>query len=161
MHEIELTFDEGMSAAMVGAVQMMRATRNGWVDSDHGGKSGRDLRERWAQSIHGAMAECALCKYLGRFWGAGVDGICGSDAYGIEVRSTPWDSGKLIICQKDIETHPGHPFVLVTGHWPRFTVRGWLLAHNAQNESWYRADERPPSYWVPQECLKTMESLPR
>ena len=156
---VRLSPDEGMAAAVVGATQMIRATARGWVGNDHGGKSGRAVRERWAQAIHGAMAELAAACALGRPWRSGVDGITGGDIGTIQVRATPWDDGHLIINEADVKKWPDAPFLLVTGHWPELRMVGWMLGADAAQPAWFRANERPPSYWVPQASLRPFEEL--
>jgi len=158
-HNISLSADEGLAVGSAAIMQMMRATQKGWVGSDHGGTSGRSIRERWAQAIHGMMAEFAACKFLGVCWTAGVSGIQGSDALGIEIRATPWENGKLIINESDVEKHPDHPFVLIVGHWPNFRLCGWITAQEAARDKWFKADERPPSFWVAQSDLHDMSDL--
>lgn len=158
--KVILTADEGLAAVSVGALQMMRATQRGWVGKDHGGSSGRDLRERWAQSIHGSMAEYAVCKYLDKCWQPGIEGVGECDIMpDIHVRATPWSNGHLIVNESEIEKYGLDKFVLITGHWPTFVLRGWVFGFEAQVADWFRANERPPSFWVPQSDLKNVNTL--
>lgn len=159
MTSIELSFEEGMAAAVTGSVQMMRAIRSGKVGHDHGGRSGRQVRERWAQAIHGQMAEHAVCKALGLYPIASVDGIGGDDPGGYAIRSTPWNDGCLIVNQSELPEADDKRFLLVVGHWPRFRLAGWLYGAEARRDEWWRPDERPPSWWVPQSSLRPVESL--
>jgi hypothetical protein len=156
---VTLSTEEGLAATVQGALQVMRATERGWVGNDHGGASGRDLRERWAQGIHGQMCEHVVAKALDRYAGASIDGINTADCGGYMVRGTPWETGCLVINRGDLLKHANTPFILVTGHWPRFTVRGWLYGYKAQVPEWWRPDERPASWWVPQSALWSLDVL--
>ena len=156
---IILSFDEGIAAATVGCVQMMRAIQKGWVGNDHGGASGRELRERWAQSIHGALAEYAVCKFLNVCWTPSIDGINRMDALGYQIRATPWADGHLVINGGEPEKYAGQKFILITGHWPAFTVKGWIQAEESSRAEWWRANERPPSFWIPQRELLPIGAL--
>ena len=156
---VKLSFEEGLSAATQGVVQMMRAKQNGWVGADHGGSSGRDERERWAQAIHGQLCEHAVAKALNLFPSASVDGIQHGDFGGIcAVRGTPWQNGHLIINGAEADPYADTPFILVVGHWPDFRIAGWIYGREATFEKWWRPNERPPSWWVPQSALLNIEN---
>ena len=161
--EVRLSFEEGLAAATQGVTQMMRAIRSGKVGFDHGGASGRAVRERWAQAIQGQMAEHAYCKALGHYPFASVDGINGDDPGGVAIRSTPWSpsTAHLIVNKDELPACEGKPFVLVCGHWPVFVVAGWILGRDAGRDEWYKPNERPPSWWVPAKNLLPMSELRR
>lgn len=151
---VDLTFEEGLSAAVAGCTQMMRAVRTGKVGHDHGGSSGRDMRERWAQAIHGQMVEHAVSKAFNFYPNAGIDGIQGDDPGGFAIRGTPHENGHLIVNGSELPAMGEKRFVLVVGHWPTFRLAGWIKGSDVMREEWWRADERPPSWWVPQAALK-------
>jgi hypothetical protein len=150
---VELTADEGLSAGVVGCIQMMRAVRTGKVGHDHGGFSGRDMRERWAQAIHGQMVEHAVSKFFNCYPHAGIDGIRGDDPGGFSIRGTPHENGHLIVNRSELPAKAETRFVLVVGHWPTFRIVGWIKGSDVMREDWWRANERPPSWWVPQASL--------
>lgn len=155
--EVTLSKEEGLMASVSGAVQMMRATERGWVGNDHGGSSGRDLRERWAQAIHGAMCEFAWAKLQDVFPISSTEGISGRDPGDVAVRGTPWANGCLIVNKS--EACSDTPYVLVCGHWPKFRFPGWMNASDVVEKRWWRPEERPPSFWVPQEALWPIRDL--
>ena len=157
MKTIELSFEEGLAAAVQGSVQMMRAIRDGTVGCDHGGKSGRELRERWAQAIQGQMAEHAISKALGAYPVASKDGIHGDDPGGWAIRSTPWRQGHLVVNESELPEADAKRFVLVVGHWPTFDIVGWMHGRDARRDEWWRPHERPASWWVPQSALQPLE----
>lgn len=156
---VTLSFEEGLAAVVQGAVQMMRATKNGQVGYDHGGRSGRSIRERWAQAIHGQMCEHAAAKVMDRYAIASVAGIHGDDPGGVAIRGTPWNDGSLIVNESEMPSKGRTTFVLVTGHWPQFNVVGWILGEDACRDEWWRENEKPPSWWVPQSELMEIETL--
>jgi len=164
---VTLSFEEGLAAVVQGATQMMRAIDRHWVGSDHGGASGRDLRERWAQAIHGQFCEHAAAKALHRYPHASVNG-CRTHDLGarLGIRGTPWSRGRLIVNEDELR-RDGQPrngeiaYVLVTGHWPQFQLRGWLSGDEIRShDEWFHEDEYPPSWWVPHGALHPIETLP-
>lgn len=154
---VTLSFEEGMAAVVQGAVQMMRAIQQGMVGRDHGGTSGRSMRERWAQAIHGQMCEHAAAKALDNYPVASVSGIRGDDPGGWAIRGTPWNDGCLIVNGSELPAMADSRFLLVTGHWPSFRVVGWISGAEVARDEWWRANERPPSWWVPQSALKPIQ----
>lgn len=159
--EIRLSLEEGLAAAMQGATQMMRAIRSGKVGFDHGGTSVRSMKERWAESIQGQMAEHAYCKAMGHYPFASADGINGDDPGGVAIRSTPWPPSiaHLIVFRKELPACEDKPFVLVCGHWPDFVIAGWILGRDAARDEWCRKNETPSRWWVPAKDLLPMSEL--
>lgn len=153
-----LSADEGLAAAVIGAMQMMRAVQRNRLGNDHDTASQRNLRERWADAIHGMMCEAAWAKWRNVYHAASTQVEKATDPGGVGVRGTIWPNGCLIINAN--ETERPYPFVLVVGHWPRFELVGWLTGPEAAQDHWWRADKDPPSYWVPQRALRAMEDLP-
>lgn len=154
--EIILNREEGLAAAERGADQQIGVYENSrW--HDHGSRSKRSLRLRWADSIHGAMAEAAVSKLLGLPVTPGKTGrITYGDIGGfIEVRATEWNSGHLIIYKSDpVDV----PFILVVGHYPKFRAAGFVINKDLEDR-WWRADKDPASWWVPQSALSPMGDL--
>jgi hypothetical protein len=159
MKTIELSYEEGLVAAVQGIVQMMRAIRDGTVGCDHGGQSGRSLRERWAQAIQGQMAEHAISKFLDLYPVASKGGIHGDDPGGLAIRSTPWMNGHLIVNESELPEADTKKFVLVVGHWPTFGIVGWTYGRDAKRDEWWRPHERPASWWVPQSALYPVDAM--
>lgn len=160
MQRVRLSREEGLAAAVKAAYQMMDTIEGGWIGRDHGGKSGRSMRERWAQGIHGQMCEEAFCKWISLFPTTSIKGIKDGDPGGYAIRGTPWSDGHLIINGAEVPKYMNTPFVLVTGHWPEFQIVGWIMGAEAAQEKYWRADERPPSWWVPQSVLHPISELP-
>jgi hypothetical protein len=158
---VTLSYDEGLRAALGGCMQAMRVTEMDLLNHDHGGASGRDMHTAWAHAIQGHLAEMAICKLLGIFPTAGIDGIRGGDPGGYAMRGTVWTDGKLIVNGNELPALADTPFILATGHWPTFEVQGWLYGWEAMRDEWWRADQRPPGWWVPQHALHPLATLPQ
>ena len=106
----------------------------------------------WGRHVEGAMAELAFCKNYGLYWG-GVGQISGSDVYGtnIEIRWTPYPSGKLIVQLNDKDDHI---FWLLTGKFGQYTIHGFMLGEAAKQEKWWPGPKPDrPAYFVPQNEL--------
>ena len=146
----ELSAEDAMCAASVATLQMVRKIANG-RNGDHGGRSLRSMRERWADVIHGLMGEIALARTLNLPWTPGGMFVsCGDVANKLEVRATEYQSGHLLIYDSDpVES----PFVLMIGHYPQFAIAGGIVGKNARCEEWWRPDADPPCWWVPQPAL--------
>lgn len=155
---VRLSFEEGLSAALQGCIQMMRAVQTNRVGHDHGGMSGRSQRERWAQAIHGQMCEHAAAKFFRLFPNASVEGINGDDPGGLAIRGTAWETGALIVNESELPAADAKKFVLVVGHWPQFRVAGWIYGREARVAKYWKPRERPASWWVPQSALRSIET---
>jgi hypothetical protein len=109
--------------------------------------------ELFANHILGAMAEAAVAKYLGWYWGGHVNNFNSGDLRNTEVR---WGSGKnLKVRERDEGT-----VVAVTGTPPLFSVQGYIYAERAR-ELVKPSSPRPgpPAYFVPFEYLNDVSEL--
>lgn len=144
--KVELTMPEIMQAAQVGVMRRMQRLRSG-IPLPHGLKEGSE----WQLMIEGALSECALAKFLGIYW-EGCGEINGVDVGEVDVRSTRYDSGKLIIHKSDASDRK---YYLLTGKEGKYIVRGWIWGYEAKQDKYYKSmvEGRPPEYFVPQEDL--------
>ena len=150
---VNLTAEHAIMAAGVATLQMLRKLARG-RGTDHGGRSMRPMRERWADGIHGCLAELALAGMLGRAWTPGGMHISHGDVGLLEVRATEHRDGHLIVYEDD----PSDAiYVLMIGHYPRFRCAGCLAGHAAKFHEWWRADKDPPSFWIPQSALSSVD----
>jgi hypothetical protein len=110
-----------------------------------------------AVHLRGALGEIAAAKALGRYWtGAGTDFHRDQDVGQFQVRVTDRDSGCLIV--RPNEGHDNDPWILVTGSFPNYIVRGWLYGHEARQPEFLQAPNgRPPAYFVPQDRLRRID----
>ena len=147
---IKLVAEDVWCAVSVATMQMLRKIakeRNG----DHGATSDRGMRQRWADGIHGAMAEIALARALHLEWTPGGKLVTHGDvANRLEVRATERENGHLLIYPNDADESL---FVLMIGHYPVFRIAGCILAAAAKKTDWWHADADPACFWVPQSAL--------
>jgi hypothetical protein len=153
MQIVTMTAEDAISAASVATLQMVRKIakqRNG----DHGGRSDRSMRERWADGIHGSMAEIALSHALNLSWTPGGMHISHGDVGSkLEVRATEHSTGHLLIYKAD---NDASLFVLMVGHYPVFRIAGCIKGAAAKQEEWWRTEKDPPCFWVPQNALSPL-----
>lgn len=148
---VTMTAEDAISAASVATLQMVRKIakqRNG----DHGGRSERGMRERWADGIHGSMAEIALSHALNLSWTPGGMHISHGDVGNkLEVRATEHSNGHLLVYHADADDSL---FVLMVGHYPLFRIAGCILGAAAKQAEFWRDDTDPSCFWVPQGALE-------
>ena len=159
---VELTMDELTDAVRVAVERNLQNIQNGRKHS----YSAHDLPSRnaasWDNHINGAIGELCVAKALNRKWTGKPAVLYGAknDVEGVEVRTTTYASGSLIVHKEDQDDAP---YILVTGYGRAWTLRGWLLGRDAKKEQWYRdanKNERH-AYFVPQAYLHGMDTLPR
>lgn len=109
----------------------------------------------YSEKIAGAVAEYVVSKALGANWQP-VKAIGARDVGAFEVRSTGRADGRLILHERDPDDVP---FVLVTGSYPRFTVRGWILGGDGKQPQYWGEWSKRPAYFVPQAALQPIETL--
>lgn len=147
---IPVTAEDAICASSVATLQILRKVakqRNG----DHGGRSVRGLRERWADGIHGLMAEIALSRALNLPWTPGGMKISHGDVGNVlEVRATEHRAGHLLIYTEDKDSSV---FALMIGHYPEFRLAGYIVGIAAKKPEFWRDNADPPCWWVPQSSV--------
>lgn len=153
--EVTLTPEEMLQASVTGArrrilaLEQGRKDRYGWGNMDY-----------WGIDIEGCLAELAAAKAMGLYWGGISDSARDEgDINGIEVRSTKYKKGSLIL-------HPDDPdervFILVVGAAPEYNVAGWIRAKHGKKDKWWQERQKGrPCYFVPQDALKDVSTTPR
>ena len=147
---ISLTDAEIFFAAQIG---MMKQIED--VQRNKKSNTGEKKAGAWQRHIEGALAECAMAKYLGIFWSKAS--WPSPDVGNVEVRSTPYSFGDLRIKPDD----PDHTkFYLLTGLNGTYTIRGWIYAIEGKKpEYWKRMDkDREEQFWCPQANLHPLGS---
>ena len=121
----------------------------------YGGDKGQFQHEADA-----ANAEQALALWLRLPW-TGRDRRFGPDVgEGLEARATRYAHGHLIMRAGD---EPLHVYVLITINSPIYRLAVWVYGDEGKRRGKLRDDELRPEgvWWVPQEALRPMHSLPR
>lgn len=113
----------------------------------------KNVGELWGNHIESAHAELAVCKYLGVYWGFGVNTFHVEDIVNtnLEVR---WSS------REDVKVRPDDNGIIVsvTGKCPTYEIKGWIKASDAKKEQ-YKYNKEPVCYFFPHTQLKPIEEL--
>lgn len=106
--------------------------------------------------IFSAMAEGAVAKALGMYYGLHAQKFSGGDVGFFEVR---WSM------RSDLKVRPRDNGVVicVTGLPPELEIVGWIGANEAKRDEWKKdfGKEGKPAYFVPHKQLLPLEDLPR
>ena len=112
---------------------------------NHAISTHRPLLQRLREEVIGACGECAVAKYLGRYW-APLEEL---DRFhdvpdvlpNIEVRSTHHDKGKLTMYPTDKRDRI---YICVTGEPPNMTIRGYRRGAECFRDEWKVTPEDEP-----------------
>ena len=109
--------------------------------------------ELWGFHIEAAHAECAVAKYLGLYWGFGVNTFHTPDITGTnyEVR---WSQ------RPNLKVRPDDAGVVVSvsGKSPDYVINGWINAEDAKRDEW-KCSSAPICYFVPHDKLRPAGEL--
>lgn len=156
MMRVTLSPDELYQAAIVGCHRHIQCLRANSPDKNFPDRE----NIRWATHIEAACSELAVCKLLGVYWSA-LDGPSAlSDAgFGIQVRSTRYRTGCLILRERD---SADANYVLVVARAPDYEIAGWLRGSERQDRHKRTNDRDPRPYWeIPQADLHPFRPLER
>ena len=150
--EIRLSNAEMLQAAIVGTLRNIAAIKKALPDKHGAPEIG------WNLHIEGAAGELAVARALGRHWGGSINSFkSGDDVNGLQVRTRSNHDYELILRDDDADALR---FVLVTGHAPNFTIRGWIMARAGKNPEWLQTHGgRPPAFFVPHRALHEIAEL--
>jgi len=152
MNDITLAPNEMTTAALVGASRALESKTRGLKDR-HGFSGGC-----WETQIEGAAGEMAAAKAMGLYWDGSVNAFRKPDLPGIQVRTRSQHGYDLIVRPDD---SPDDLYVLVTGKMPEYQIHGWIRGSDAMQDRWLKEHgDRPPAYFVPQDALQPIETLP-
>lgn len=155
--KIELTANEVLVAGYVG----MRRAADAYFKNRKVGFKEFYLGELWSSHIESAHAETAVSKYLGKYWGYGVNTFDVPDIEGtdIEVRWSRHTHDKPSKgCKVKAQEADSKIIVAVTGRCPNYEIMGWCEPSYAKRPRMYCA-EFPPCYFVPFDELRPMDEL--
>tara|TARA_R110000787_G_scaffold123223_1_gene234169 strand:- start:699 stop:1181 length:483 start_codon:yes stop_codon:yes gene_type:complete len=146
-----------MHVAVAGIMRRVSA-----LNKSRGAQHGITPDREWQADIEGLAGEYVLAKHLGKFWQPVVGRLDTDegDVHGLQVRTTAWKNGCLIVNKKDPDDDP---FVLVTGdnsvgfNW---YIRGWMYGRDAKKDEWWKAKQKDRyAYFVEQKHLRPMHEL--
>jgi hypothetical protein len=146
--KVTLTPEEMLFGAEIAISRIRRAIDSNLADRKH---SGRHYRT-WDVDMEGAMGEIAVSKAFHlpvnrRFRETDV-------GHNIEVRTTKYDTGKLVIKKTD---KYGEYAILVVGQFGQYSIRGYLPVEQGKQERFW--DPKFKVYMVPQDELLPLKDL--
>jgi hypothetical protein len=150
---IELSSTEVGAGVRIGGLRQYQALYKGkheahGYNGDHG----------WQIQIEGALGEIATAKFLNIYWDSSVNTWKTEDLRGIQVRTRSKDYYDLIVRKDDPDEDI---YVLVTGRYGKYIIRGWIEGSKAKNPQWIQPyGDRERAYFVPQKLLNPMETIP-
>jgi hypothetical protein len=116
--------------------------------------------ERWQIDVEALLSEYAAAKALGLPYTPVVgrlDTFEGDIGPGLQVRSTKYNSGSLLVHDRDpMDDY----FILVTGLYGVYDIRGWIQAKHAKQPQLWKVYKGRGAFWVPQSMLQPMSKLP-
>lgn len=115
--------------------------------------------ERWQIDVEGTLTEGAAALALGLPYEPCVgelDTVDGDIGPGLQVRGTKYAKGSLLVHDSD---HDEHRFILVTGIYGVYDVRGWIYAKEGKQKKYWKVYKERGAYWVPQSALRPLDTL--
>ena len=149
---VTLTWQEVILAGTVGVRRRVEGLRRG-LPAPYG-----EPGDAWAVDVVGALAECAVAKFLDRFWAAAVavQGREEGDAGPVQVRATTRRQGCLILHERD---RADAEFVLAIVDGATVTLAGWMRGGDGKRPEFWDATKPRPAFFVPQDKLRVMRDL--
>jgi hypothetical protein len=140
-------------AAMTGVLR--------YIENVYGETSDRYGAERdWSMDITAAIGEMAVARLLNEYWSPGTPRSADLARHNLEVRSTSWWHGSLILHPDDADEHP---FILVTIRGAEARIAGWCFGIEGKRKEYWSVERqralRHPCFMVPQERLSPVEEL--
>ena len=151
--KITLTSHEMYLAANTGIIRQITNLKNGLKD-----RYGAETQKGWDIHIEGCGGELAVAKHFNLFWTGNIGNLSLADVGNIQVRTTSWDTGRLIIHPKDKDDDI---FILVTGAMPTYTIQGYMTAKEAKQDQWWEDPRRQNrwAYFIPQKSLHQISEI--
>ena len=150
-NKVALSLTEVLQAANAG---IYRVVEN--IKINRGGTHGLKNNNDWNLHIEGALAECALAKFLNVYW-EGKGSFNGVDVGSVDARSTRHEKGCLIIHPSDDDNRK---YYLLTGFDGNYIVRGWIWGRDAKNQIYWTdpTGKNRPAYFIPQSKLNGVDA---
>lgn len=155
--EIKLTREEVLYAAKAGVYRRINSLAKDYKDYYKDMKN--QVHGAWSIDIDGALAELAAAKWLGCYWGGHVDLFKGPDVLDLQVRSTCYMNGSLIIRGRD---HDEYNYLLVLTRCPFAFIVGYMKGSEAKamTDCFNKQDnDKAPAWFIPQDRLHDPREL--
>jgi hypothetical protein len=154
--EVVLTIPEFISAVESAKLRLTTSVAMGLNDAT---TYKRNWIERLTQETQGVCGEMALGKLAGVWFVPSVNTFhrvpdCFADT---EVRATGLANGSLILRGNDPDDRR---YILTIVDAPKVSIIGWLYGHEGKRDEFLRnPNGYRESWFVPQDCLRPMESF--
>lgn len=112
----------------------------------------------WSTDIEGAAAEMAFAKMMQLYCAPTVNTFKLADVANVQVRSTPYRGGHLLIRPNDADEDI---FVLMVGSYTTWKADGWAYGREAKIDEHWRdgGDGEAGCWWVPGNKLRPIKTL--
>lgn len=154
--EIAMTVAEFAVAVQSAVTRMLISAGQG---INHASTYNRTWLRRLHEEVVGCLAELAMGKFIDRYFipEVGTFHTKPDCLHDIEVRSTAWENGSLIIRDNDNDDRR-YVCCVVTGKGVH--LMGWLYGHEAKKNEFIRNPNAYRASWfVPQAKLRSIETL--
>ena len=147
--KITLTWPEVWQSSIVGIMRRITSLKNSATSDEN---MPAHQKVTWATDIDAACAEMAYAKATNRYWDGGVNRFKSGDVGDVQIRSTNYAAGNLIIRDRDSENEF---YVLVTCQCPEYVVVGGIIGSEAKQPKYLKIGTNGGSnaWWVPQLSL--------
>lgn len=153
---VQLTQVEMLAAAQTGVMRQIASLSQNLQNNS---KLKKTKENNWQWHVEGALAELALCKLLGTYWGYHVNNFKGADVGSrIDVKVTQHSKGSLLIRPWDKEERI---YVLAVGKNGTYVFKGWLYGSEGKHPTRLTklGNEGVEVYAIPGHELRPMSEL--
>lgn len=155
---IELTDQEIFAAAAGGVRRNLSAIRDRRTDGTKAQPG-----DKWGHHVLGAIGEFGVSRLFGVPWDPAVGQIDKIDLEGMEIRTTGYARGKLILQGPNRSSKGDNPkstFFLACLVETRLWLVGWLVGIDGMQDQYWKEDDRGHgAWWVPQRDLHAMPTF--
>lgn len=149
---IEFTHDEIRRWAYAGVDRRVSAMAAG-----RKGAHGFNRDDFWQLDLEGLLAEAAVAKALGVYFSpvtGQLDTTLGDVLPGLQVRSTKYKSGSLLVHERDPDDDR---FLLVVGAQGVYDIPGWIHGRDGKKPEFWKVYKDRGAFWVPQAALQPFD----
>ena len=145
MENIKLSLAEIQVASQVGIQRQLED-----IKAKKKSFAGEKQDAGWQRHIEGALTECAMAKYLNVYWNKQKWNL--PDVGEVEIRSTSYENGCLILRPNDADDKKYYLLVGVNGE---YKICGYLYGRDGKQDKYLtNMGGRVNAYFVPQSELK-------
>jgi len=153
IYTVTLEEKEILLAGVIGA---MRFSQDSYIAKDKYGAN--SLLNGWQLCNGGVVAEYVVAKRYGLFYNGAIGNFKAKDVGGLQVRSTTYQTGCLLLHDEDKDEDI---FILVVQRTLKhFCIVGWCYGYEGKiQKNWKEKVKGRPCYFVEQKDLRDMDTL--